>query len=53
MENKKVKIQVPKCELTFFMNKRRANNIDNVLKRIRSHRPCVDLHNIEIKISEY
>ena len=53
MENKKVKIQVPKCELTFYMRKERANNIDNVLKRIKSHRPFADLHNIEIKISEY
>jgi len=53
MKIEKVKIQVPKCELTFFMSKRRANNIDNVLKRIQSYRPCADLHNVEIKISEY
>jgi len=44
MKIEKVKIQVPKCELTFFMN---------VLKRIQSYRPCADLHNVEIKISEY
>jgi len=52
MKIEKVKIQVPKCELTFYMSKRRANDIDNVLRRIRSYRPCIDLHNIEIKISE-
>jgi len=53
MENKKVKIQVPKCELTFYMRKERVNNIENILRRIQSYRPCADLHNIEIKISEY
>jgi len=52
MKIEKVKIVVTECNLEFYMSKRRANDIDNVLRRIRTYRPCVDLHNIEIKISE-
>lgn len=52
MKRQMVQIQVIACELTFYVRKEKSLNIEYLKKRIRTFRPCVDLHDIEIKINE-